>query len=355
MKSRMLLYAASTLFNPSGDNAKWQAAAAAAKAVIDLNNYQLGQDYKQVFLTNKNEEIILSRGNDAVNSDGYFNYFELAEGLGGGIDGNGYADGWSSTMVSQNLVDAFEMNDGTAFDWTNPVHSANPYANRDPRLYASVSFDGSTWIADSVIQFWICEESNNYTMDPFDPNFKLDNTVYGRNSIGNPVKKQDCPEMSYIYRKSMDPTYDTGAEQYPRSTSWIIIRYSEILLNYAEASFEAGDESTALTYLNMVRERVSMPAVSATGSELQEKIRHERRIELCLETHRFFDVHRWKIAEEVFNKPLKGIRIVKDKNSDTKVYTVFEFQQHSFPEKYYFQPIPQYELDKVDLEQNPGY
>jgi hypothetical protein len=355
MKSRILLYAASPLFNPSGDIAKWQAAAAAAKAVINMNVYQLGQDFKQVFLTNKNEEIILSRGNDAVNPDGYFQYFEIVEGLGGGIDGNGYADGWSSTMVSQNLVDAFEMNDGTAFDWTNPVHSANPYANRDPRFYASVTFDGSTWVADSTVQFWVCEESNNYIMDPFDPAFKIDNTVYGRNGIGNPVKGSDCPQMSYIYRKSMDPAYDIEAEQYPRSTPWIIIRYAEILLNYAEASFEAGDESTALTYLNMVRDRISMPPVSATGAELQKKIWHERRIELCFETHRFFDVHRWKIAEEVFNEPIKGIRIVKDKNSDTKVYNVFEFQQRTFPEKYYFQPIPQYELDRADLEQNPGY
>ncbi len=86
----------------------------------------------------------------------------------------------------------------------------------------------------------------------------------------------------------MDPTYDVGAEQYPFSVPWIIIRYAEVLLNYAEASFEAGDESTARTYLNKVRERVSMPPVTASGAELRQKIRHERRIELCLEAHRYF-------------------------------------------------------------------
>ncbi len=354
MKSRILLYAASPLFNPSGDKTKWAAAAKAAKAVIDLHVYHLEQDYKQIFLTNVNTEIIMSRGNDAINADGYYQYFQIVEGLGGGTDGNGYAGGWSTTMVSQNLVDAFEMNDGSPFDWNNPIHRANPYKNRDPRLYASVTVDGSPWIG-STAQFWVTEESNNYTLNPLDPNFKISNTVYGNNSIGNPIKKNDVPDMSYLYRKSMDPDYDIAAEQYPFSVPWIIFRYAEILLNYAEASFEAGDEGTALTYLNMVRDRVSMPAVTASGNALRDKIHHERRIELCLEAHRYFDARRWKIAEQAFSETIKGIRIVKDKDSDTKVYNVYDSQTRTFPEKYYFQPIPQYELNRVQLEQNPGY
>lgn len=355
MKSRMLLYAASPLFNTSGDVSKWQAAAAAAKAVIDLNLYQLESDYKKMFLEYKDNEIILVRGNDNINMDGYFEYFQVAEGLGGGIDGNGYASGWSSSMVNQNLVDAFEMKDGTPFSWDNPEHRANPYKNRDPRLYASVTFDGSTWIADSIVQFWICEVSNDFTKSPFDASFQMDNSIYGRNSIANPGQKGDCPDMSYIYRKSMDPSYDIAKQQYPRNVPWIIFRYAEILLNYAEASFESGNEAEARTYLNMVRDRVSMPPVTATGDELRQKIRHERRIELCFEAHRYFDARRWKIAEEEFSKPIMAVRIVKDKNSDTKVYNLFEFQKRTFLQKYYLQPIPQYELNKASLQQNPGY
>ena len=355
MKSRMLLYAASPLFNTSGDVSKWQAAATAAKAVIDLNKYQLEADYKKMFLENKNNEIILSRGNDNINDDGYFGYFQIVEGVGGGTDGNGYASGWSTSMVNQNLVDAFEMKDGTPFSWDNPEHRANPYKNRDPRLYASVTFDGSPWIADSAVQFWICEVSNNFTKSPFDPGFVIDNMVYGRNSIGNPGQQAGAPEMSYIYRKSMDPSYNIATQQYPRNVPWIIFRYAEILLNYAEASFESGNEAEARTYLNMVRERVSMPPVSATGDELRQKIRHERRIELCFEAHRYFDARRWKIAEEEFSKPIMAVRIVKDKNSDTKVYNLFEYQKRTFLEKYYLQPIPQYELNKANLVQNPGY
>ncbi len=370
IKSRALLYAASPLFNKSNDVSKWEAAAAAAKAVIDLSVYSLESDFKQVFLTNSNNEIIISRGNDAINMDGYFEYFELAEGLGGGIDGSGIAGGWSSTMVSQKMVDAFEWDDGTAFDWNKQEDALDPYGigangqvdgngnplkKRDPRFYASVTFDGSKWIADTTVQFWVTEVSNNFNLNPLDPGFVIDITNFGRNSIGNPITKGDCPEMGYIYRKSMDPNYNTSTSQYPRSTSWIIFRYAEILLNYAEASFEAGDEGTALTYLNKVRDRVSMPPVSASGQALREKIQHERQIELCFETHRFYDARRWLIAEREFNGPIKGVRIVKDKNSDTKVYNVFEFQQRTWPAKYYLLPIPQYELDRAALDQNSGY
>ena len=370
IKSRMLLYAASPLFNESNDVAKWEAAASAAKAVIDLNAYELGSDYKQVFLTNSNSEIIISRGNDNVNLDGYFEYFEIAEGLGGGIDGAGLAGGWSSTMISQKMVDAFEWNDGSTFDWNNEQDALDPYGigangqvgsdgeplkRRDPRFYASVTFDGSKWISDTPVEFWVTEESNNYELDPKSGDFVIDYTNYGRNSIGNPVQRDVCTGMSYIYRKSMDPNYNTSVEQYPRSTSWIILRYAEVLLNYAEASFEAGDEGTALTYLNMVRARVSMPGVSASGQALREAIQHERQIELCFETHRFFDARRWLIAEKEFNGSIQGVRIVKDKDSDTKIYNVFDFQQRTWPASYYLQPIPQYELDRAVLDQNPGY
>lgn len=369
IKSRMLLYAASPLFNPSNDIKKWIEAETAAKAVIDLQEYQLESDFKQMFLTNKNGEIILSRGNDVENNDGLFNYFQVAEGLGGGIDGNDYNGGWSTTMVGQSLVDAFEWQDGTSFDWNNPIDAADPYGigengqtnldgeplkKRDPRFYASITFDGSTWIQDSTVQFWICEESNNYTLNPFDPSFTVSNTVYGRNSIGNP-KRWGVAETSYSYRKSMDPYYSLAEEQFPRSIPWIIIRYAEILLNYSEAAFEAGHEQEALKYLNKVRERVSMPPVSASGNELRQKIRHERRIELCLEGHHFHDARRWKIAHIEFNQPLRGVRIVKDKKADTKIYNLFEYEQRRWPEQYYLQPIPQYEIEKIDLPQNPGY
>lgn len=371
MKSRMFLYAASPLFNKNNDKTKWEAAAKAAKDVIDYavrtGLYELHGDkdtYKDVFMAMQNKEMMMIRANDPVVDDGYFGYFQVVEGLGGGIDGNGYCGGWSTTMVSQNLVDAFEMTDGTSFDWNNPVHAANPYENRDPRLYVSVTTDGSSWVRDTEVQFWITEKDNKFNVPQYQNNryptqstgFVIDDQVYGRNSLGNPQERGNCPETRYIYRKSMDDTYNTEENQYPFPVSWIIMRYAEILLNYAEAVFETGNEPEALKYLNMIRDRVDMPEVKGvSGDNLRQKIRHERRIELCLEAHRYFDARRWLIAEAEFSKPLYGISIVKDKNSDTKVYTPFIFQERSFPSRYYLQPIPIREIQRTGLTNNEGY
>ena len=370
LKSRMLLYAASPLFNKNNDKSKWDAASKAAKDVIDYAGrtglYELhgGKDtYKDIFMMMQNKEMMIIRGNDPVIDDGYFGYFIVVEGVGGGTDGNGYCGGWSTTMVSQNLVDAFDMVDGSSFDWNNPEHAADPYANRDPRLYVSVTIDGSTWVRDSIVQFWISEKNNKFTEPQYlnnnfstpNQNFEIDNLVYGRNSLGNPQERGNCPETRYIYRKSMDDKYDMEENQYPFPVSWIIMRYAEIVLNYAEAAFEAGNESEALTYLNKIRTRVDMPPVSASGDALRQKIRHERNIELCLEAHRYFDARRWLTAEKDFSEPLYGISIVKDKNSDKKIYTRFKFQNRRFPSQYYLQPIPIGEIQRSGIEQNSGY
>ncbi len=366
LKSRILLYAASPLFNESKIQEKWKIAANAAKAVIDLGIYSLyGNEntYKDIFLTSRNSEVILSKGHDPVVNDGDFGYFQVVEGLGGGTDGNGYASGWSTTMVSQNLVDAFEFKDGTAFDWNNPLHASNPYKNRDPRLYSSVTIDGSPWVNNIPVQFWITEKNNNfntpvYQNDNFStPNssFLVDNLIYGRNSQANPVTKGDAPQLNYIYRKSMNNNYNIEEQTTPFPVSWIIIRYSEIYLNFAEASFEIGDEVNALLYLNQIRNRVGMPSVNLSGVDLRDKIRHERQVELCLEGHRYFDARRWKIAENVFSKPIYGISIVKDKNSDKKVYRKFKYEDRQFPSQYYLQPVPLAEIQRSGIIQNPGY
>ncbi|MBN1185404.1 MAG: RagB/SusD family nutrient uptake outer membrane protein [Bacteroidales bacterium] len=84
-------------------------------------------------------------------------------------------------------------------------------------------------------------------------------------------------------------------------------------------------------------------------------ISHECRIELCLEAHRFYDARRWKIAKEGFIKPDRGIRIDKDKNSDTKVYNVFEYEQQIFPAKYFCNQSHSTNFTKQILEQNSGY
>jgi len=139
---------------------------------------------------------------------------------------------------------------------------------------------------------------------------------------------------------------------------WIRFRYAEILLNYAEASFMLGHEDVAREYLNMVRSRpgVEMPDVTESGQALWDRIVNERRIELVFEEHRYFDVRRWKIAEQVLNEDRTRMQIYRDPDTGEKTYEVQVFQEASFYPRNYLAPIPQSEREKnILLSQNPGY
>src|SRR5690606_28859952 len=139
---------------------------------------------------------------------------------------------------------------------------------------------------------------------------------------------------------------------------WIYIRYAEILLNYAEAMYALGNEEVAREYINRVRSRpgVGMPPVTESGEELWDRLVNERRIELVFEEHRFFDVRRWQIAEDVLSIDHRRMSIHKDPVSGKKTYTVLEHIPANFEEHHYLAPIPLEEIQKNPLlEQNPGY
>jgi hypothetical protein len=149
--------------------------------------------------------------------------------------------------------------------------------------------------------------------------------------------------------------------------SWIIFRYAEILLNYAEAMNEAygpvadpqGYGMTALDAINQVRQRpgVEMPEIEEgiSQTELRNKIKNERRMELAYEEHRYWDLLRWKDASDILNQPLRGVEIIK--NGSNFTYEYVEVEPRHFDEKMYLYPIPQEEVLKSDgnLTQNPGW
>src|SRR5437879_9072292 len=160
LKARVLLYAASDLYNanPSGQpengyttlqdrTALWRAAKNAAQAVMDLGTYSLfrpspanaqeaAKNYGDLFLQTMSQEVIMSRFFLSTRDDGY------NPGLHNGP--NGYHT-WGGNTPIQNLIDDYRMADGSAFTWSNPAHAAAPYANRDPRFYASIAYDGAPW------------------------------------------------------------------------------------------------------------------------------------------------------------------------------------------------------------------
>jgi hypothetical protein len=328
LKSRMLLYAASPLWNPGNDQSKWQAAADAAKAVIDLSLYTLYQntDYHSLFITTDNAEVILSYHQNAQK---YQSYSDIH------LSPNGY-HGWSAYTPTQHIVDQFEMKNGKRITDAGSGYSLqNPYADRDPRFYADIIYNGGQF-RDRPAEFF----------------------VGGKDSPQSAIENWNASLTGYNWKKYNDESYDLNTQAVGSKTAFIIFRLSEIYLNYAEALNALGNDGNARIYLNLIRSRtgVGMPAVTDAGTVLRDKIRHEREVEFCLEGNRFFDVRRWKIAEFTDNKPAMGIKIVKNTDGSFTYDYSLKVQTRKFlaPQHYLF-PIPKYELDKVKLDQNPGY
>lgn len=322
LKSRMLLYAASPLHNPTGDVEKWERAAAAAHEVIALNQYSLDNNYRTLFLESNSalsDEIIMSMRTGATNDMERANYPVGTPGGNSGI------------TPSHNLVSAYE--------YKGTPDPDNPYANRDPRLLYSVVTNNSEW--------------NGRTME-----------IYP-GGTDDPAKNNTSRTGYYLKKFLIEDLYLVQDEK--RLHNWVMFRYGEILLNYAEAMNEAygpdadpeGYGMTARQAINMVRARngVAMPPVEATGqSDMRLSIKHERRIELAFEDHRYWDLVRWRDGEAL-NQPLKGVRVTIDEDG-AFTYTEFTVENRIFQTpKMYLYPIPHTEIVKSNsiLTQNPEW
>lgn len=329
LKSRILLYRASPQNNPSGDTERWKEAAQAAHDLIELSKYTLEGNYGNLFsgtTSHQSKEVILAYMTGANNTPETDNY---------PISTNG---GKTGTCPSANLVDAYENADGTPFDWNSLTPGDDPYAGRDPRLQYSIVVNDSQW--------------NGRTMQ-----------CYDGGADGSGVMQ--ATTTGYYLKKFLTDGLDLEKNQ-TSVHSWILFRYAEILLNYAEAMNEAygpdtdpfGDGKTARWAVNEVRGRVGMPPVTASDeTEMRNRIKHERRIELAFEDHRFWDVRRWgkADAESALGVPVKGVSITKTETGFT--YATKIVGTRTFQEKMMLYPIPQSEILRSagKIEQNPGW
>jgi len=378
LKSRILLWAASDLaredwyggssqpdlFTISGDRtAAWTAARDAAKEVIDMGVWSLEegtgdpfQDYTNLFIEKRSPEHIFSRyfiKSNGWDSEDNNTHSPLFNGP------NGYA-AWAGNTPIQQLVDDYEMADGTPFDWNNPAHKAAPYENRDPRFYASILYDGAPW------------RQRPASTASYDPENKISiRTVYkGMTADPNQVAKygvdtRQGPQQTwnggytgYYLRKAIDISVDPefvydGANQ---EVPWHFFRLGEIYLNYAEACIELGQDAEAKTYLNMLRSRAGMPNITETGEALMQRYRNERRVEMAFEQARYFDVRRWLIGEEAYDNVL-GIVISEFSDGSVKYETnVVTQQPRAWNDKTNLLPILQDEMYRNELLiQNPLY
>jgi hypothetical protein len=357
LKSRVLLYAASDLWNSGtnpllslsvGDrNTRWKAAAdAALDAINEQTNNGVGVTlgaYKTLFNNyNLPGEIIFGkRVPTAANTFEKINY------------PIGFDQTTGGNTPSQDLVDAYEVKTGTGttatsvpFDWGNATHtnpaniynltySASTPITRDPRLGFSIGVNNASFQANGI--------TRPLEMFPggFDAPTKLNGT-----KTGYYLRKYIFEGLNFI-------TGGTAAH------TWIIFRVPELFLNYAEALNEYSPGNPDIKkYYDLVRNRtgVSMPLLAAglTPDQVRTKIRNEERVEFAFEDHRIWDLRRWMLATTVLNGPLRGVDV-------SKSGTAFSYQQkivenRIFTSNMYYYPIPQTEIiNSPGLVQNTGW
>ncbi|PWG81833.1 RagB/SusD family nutrient uptake outer membrane protein [Pararcticibacter amylolyticus] len=403
LAARTLTYAASPLFNgntlyasvknPDGgaifsqsyDKEKWKRAADAAKKVIDLNIYHLNtingdpvNSYARVFNTRNWTEVIFAR----VIANTKNIEMEL-------LPYGGEFGGWGKYSILEELVDSYEMNNGYPINHPNSGYQedgfwsgdmdgidgvsgrrihleniSNRYKNRDPRFYASISFQGSKWATHNTnnMPIWLAWWGAN-----------------GGTSQGWPKPTGTFPISGYNVRKWLDPNVDMnnywGSPDAQRNDP--VIRMAEVYLNYAEALNEYYDGPTpeAFAAVNEVRKRAGMPqlpviAEDNTKEGFRKRIQNENRIEFAFESHRFWDVRRWLIGTQVDNGPVHGLNArptteelkstgldVNSKEAGLALfYKTVVIQTRVFQPKHYLFPIPQSEMEvNRQLVQNYGW
>ena len=325
VKTKALLYAASPLHNPSGDKSKWEKAAAAAKEIIDLGIYKLDPDEKANNYTS--QEVIFAIMRSESSSFELYNFpVRFTEGQRTYLAGN---------YPTQNLVDAFQTANG--YDITlgsNGWQTADPdfdvtrpYEGRDPRFARAILADGMSF-KGSTIETFVGGKDYSAT----------------RNDLGSPTGY-------YLRRYIQESTSFVPENTVSNKHQWIVYRYAEVLLTYAEALNEylgnpaatGGEFSlSALEALNMVRANAGMPEVTeASQSDFREAVRREWRVEFAFEDHRFWDVRRWDIGQATQGQ-IDGVEITRTGGkSEYKRMTV---ETRTWSARQNLFPIPQSEL-----------
>lgn len=341
MKARAALY-----YN------NWQTAMDEAKKVMDLGQYELYDKdntgrYKELFweVADGCDEFILSVQYNAPTRTHYLIGWECFPTLG-----------WGGLNPTQSLVDAFEDINGAPIANSTIYDSTNPFANRDPRLEVNVLHDGETMYGVTI---------------KVAPLSSSGNTGIGQHG--------DATATGYYQQKWLDPSIDPQSTGWDMGKDWVVIRYAEVLLTYAEAKNELSPlDPSAFDAVNQVRRRVGMPDLQntdptkptycGTQDDLRKRIWNEWRVEFALEGgKRQWDIRRWGIAKDVLNAPFEGLRytLVDDPNApkgdngkkcilyvgEPLKLTGSHYEDHN-----YLLPIPQTEIDlNPKLEQNPGY
>lgn len=353
IKSQVLLYNASPLWNPNGDVNKWEAAALAGQTALTTltagKQYELAANYEEYFLsqadlanTPRDKETIYETGMpDRIHLVTMNNIPSKP-----GIDREG-------ACPTQELVDSYDMKatgepaiTGYADqDHLQPIINAasgynenDPYTGRDPRFYATIWYNGASY--DNI-------NGKIHTVQTF---------IGGTDQLVR-VGVRGNTITGYYLRKFIDPKLQ--AQQNSNAT-WKKYRLGEIYLNFAEAKNEAaGPVNEVYEAINEIRKRAGMPNIppGLNKDQMRERIRRERRVELAIEEHRFWDVRRWKILDKT-DRVTTGMEITKGNNNTFTYKRGLYDSRNAWQSKFLIFPIPVTETSIIkdfNLNQNPGW
>ena len=408
IKSRMTLFAASPLYN-DGNN-YWEEAYSVNKAAVqalESNGYALYDKLNQAAVWGDEKAYLPTAASQYFNE--YFcnsgayaadpadkeTIYQLRDGATldlANVDGIGAILGYKTgTCPSQELVDAFETIDGQPvldlakpyldeqhlkpnYNSSNTTYDKNnPYANRDPRFYATVYYNGSkrycNWSTEAekksfenlgqgkgenvrIITTWDAyEDAKGNIINSPEP-------LMGRSMTGRTPTR-----TGYFQRKFLHP--NSGVEMRLNGARHKDYRLAEIYLNFAEAAMEAGHTDEAITYVNKVRARAGMPGLPAglSGENLRQRIHNERRVEFALEGNRYFDVRRWHKPDEdlsATDRWITGAHITHMQDGTYKYERTILKERQCYTNKWLKMPIPLTEVNNMraitgEDWQNPGW
>ncbi len=317
----------------------WQECINAADSCAKYGG-KLSSSYSDVFATQGNAENIITV---SFSKSGQTNLTHRHDTFFRPVGDSPYHNNatiYSAFGPTSELVDEYEMADGTPFDWG--TGGADPYSGREPRFYATILYNGAAW------------ENRKIQTYAGGTDARLDFVRTG--SVGSTT-------TGYFLRKFLEENA-TGWEKNGSSHFGTFLRFGEVVLNKAEALAQNGDLAGATEQLNLIRRRVSLPdrAVAASLDEFMGYLRHERVVELAGEGFRYWDLRRWRLAEDVINGQVAhGVDVTKNDDGSYS-YAQIDVDGASqgariFPERYYLFPIPIAEESNNKLlgENNPGW
>ncbi len=386
LRSRAALYAGSIaqfgtqqldglLGFPGGDDSKYyQICYDACKEIITQGPYSLYdgdedkvQNFKNIFLKKGNSEAIMVKQHSGAGfMDGGSNRWswDMVECPRPNVWGVGNYHGPYLDMVEE-----FELKDGTSgvIDreyaksrlWTMD----ELWGDRDPRFFASVWTNGTSWPGAVGGVF------GNNTIDMHNGIMSREGQLIdgrydsyeGISAIGDQLvrfKEGNTPNTGFGVMKYLDPEANNMNWFCESTTDYLIFRYGEILLNYAEAALELGKAGDALDAINQIRDRAGIARLTSVD---REKIRHERKVELVFENHRYWDLRRWRTAVTALTRTYTGLRYIYDAASGKYRLNFIDdidgrAKSPTFPEKNYYFPIGQGRIAaNPNLVENPGY